>query len=114
MSADMMASAESPTLVEQQQQPPHPNMEQEAYEPTYAEAFPPLPGGGSTDMGGAGEGPAMTMAAALGGGTGGGSPTVPSEWSSKMSMRMRSSTVTQVNNYELFKIFKPIPFFARS
>ena len=74
-----------------------PNMEQEAYEPTYAEAFPPLPGGGSADMGGAGEGSPTTMAAVLGAavasGSGGG-PAMVSGWNSKMSMR--SSTVTQV------------------
>ena len=64
----------------------HPNVEDEAYEPTYAEAFPPLraPEVGESSV----AGPSSPK-----------SISVENPWSNKMSLR--SSTVTQVCNIRI-------------
>ena len=93
-----MSAAETPASASLEL--PNHNMEEEAYEPTYAEAFPPLPGAGlgTEQVGSGGEGGA-TMATIIGAQSGpaGSGPNIVSEWNSKMSMR--SSTVTQVRDW---------------
>ena len=100
MSFDM---ATNPPATDEQSQHPS-TVDDEAYEPTYAEAFPPLPPSVSSD--GGDQSPS------------GGSawPQVPSQWNNNNNSKMcvRSSVITQVGRNIYLTLWTPSNFLPNS